>query len=63
MLKGTVDLNYMNTNVVYIFFSKHSFIFAQHTLVSYKKKYPNIYSPYTGNKQLPVELFPKGYKG
>lgn len=49
MLKGKVDLNYMNTNVVYIkkqtnkkSKTKHTFNFAQYTLDSYMKKIPNI---------------------
>lgn len=59
MLKGKVDLNYMNTNVVYIknknkkSKTKHIFNFAQYTLYSYMKKFPTYSPKYTGNKQLP----------
>lgn len=46
-LKGTVDLNYMNTNVVYIFFfsfffPKHKLIDAKYILVSYEKNVQHI---------------------
>lgn len=41
MLTGTVPLNYMNTNVVYIFFSNTDFSFAQYTLAPIRQ-IPNI---------------------
>lgn len=62
MLKGTVALNYMNTNVVYVFFFQTQIQFCTIYSSSYKKKFPT-YKIHMKQAEFPVELFPKGYKG
>lgn len=59
MLKGKVDLNYMNTNVVYIKKqtkkAKQNIYLILHNilLTPIWKKFPTYSPKYTGNKQLP----------